>query len=225
MAISLKLVLFVIFVILVAVLVSYLLRKRGKAEFWLPLGIASASLVLSLVGVFKEEFFIFNPVASVGDVYIINKTKDSETIPSFLIPIQFLNKGYGEGIVEDLIFRVTKDKTVFFLAPSIELSWAEFIKNKGDTLFQAFKNSFVGFPLSSKQALSKSILFHKRGERYILETGTYFLELFMLTNLDRKPKMMLKFSIIIKEKDIKDFNSGNSIGIINRKIAEKDILP
>ena len=54
-----------------AILGAFLMRRTNQALLWLPVGISIGSLVVSLLGAFKNDFFAFSPSIDEGEVILI----------------------------------------------------------------------------------------------------------------------------------------------------------
>ena len=225
MAISWRLIATVAGIFVVALVLSALATCviENNTPAVIPMALSLTALIVSIVGVFKGELFTFNPQVFWSDLCIVNTTEDNSPTPGFLVALDFLNRGYGEGFIEDLIIRTTKDGKSFCMRPVMEVDSIQLVRDKGKLTLGPRERSFIGFPLGSKACTRKFMLFLKDGAKVDIEAGMYSLEVFAQTSEAREPWFMLKFEVSLDDAKIKALKTSGSIGLMYRKINEKDL--
>ena len=191
---------FYITVLLIAIfttLIILLLTRLISIENALPLGISIIALIFSIISSFKDELFPFRLLTFIDSLTLVatepmNKSPN-KTI-QVLLPITFYNRGYSEGVIQNikLIVKVENELTQFVFLPIIEIDMAAFMQQHKGINASNSLNVFAGFLLGGKRGVKKDIVFTPRIEDQTVTFGwkpnTYHFELFVQIYGDEKYK-------------------------------------
>lgn len=67
------------------------------------------ALIVSLVSAFKEDFFTFRPRLLFDVIMMAQSNAPSHDSTSLLLPLTFINKGHGAGVINMLALRVESE--------------------------------------------------------------------------------------------------------------------
>ena len=115
-----------------AVLLLAALFGEPMLTSWLALAIAIPALALASLALSKAKTLEFCPEVLGGDV-ILPRAGSAEERPKLLLPLQFNNCGYADGIVEWIAVRFTLDGRVErsqLMTPVAEVDMQRFIQAK-----------------------------------------------------------------------------------------------
>lgn len=107
-----RLALFLAAVVFAGVAGAYALSLWTDARLWLPIGISVASLAISILSAFKNELFDFAPQVVGGDFALIHSTAPNVAQSGLLLPVHFVNRGYGEGVIVAISRAIAPGSTV-----------------------------------------------------------------------------------------------------------------
>ena len=150
----------IVALILCVVLSAAALSIAGAAPVdYLSALISVVALVVSVLAAFKEDVFPFRPRVLLDEVTLAAPGPTNRLSPSILIPLAFVNEGYGSGIVEGLTLKVETGANAKIYIPVAEVDYAKFITGRravhGDNILGAFNV----FPLGPRATVKKCILF------------------------------------------------------------------
>jgi len=217
MSVILKIFVTLTIIIIIIILLNWFLPKIGlKQKIILPIIISVVSLIVSLIAAFKSEFLNFNLSIINDEVIISTPDKKPENI-SLIVPISFVNEGYGNGIIEWIAIKIIKeaDDNIKLYTPIAEIDLQEFIQGKRKLHASNIKTGFSSFILSSKEAMKKHILFTQEldNKEYPLsawEPGKYKFEIYVKINNIEKPKLLKSQTFEFTEEQFKDCLSGKT---------------
>lgn len=157
--------------------------------------ISIIALVLSCIGVFRNEIFPFNLKVYSRDVVAPVTDKPQLNNVPIALRMLFVNEGYGNGIIDHIILLVTgeKDKSTKIYRPTDEIDIAEFV-NSGKTIEAYMGKHFTPFLISGKSSIVKDILFGQEidNEKYPLtnlQLDKYTLEIYIKFANNKKYKL------------------------------------
>ncbi|HEU4825073.1 MAG TPA: hypothetical protein VFS85_01255 [Dongiaceae bacterium] len=207
-----------------AILLLAALLDRPTLTAWLALAAALPALVMAYVALFKAKTLEFCPEILGGDV-ILPRPRAIGDRPRLLLPLQFSNRGYADGIVEWLALRLTPDgrsERSLLLSPVAEVDMQRFIQAKrklDDTAIEPF----TAFPLEGRRSLAKFVLFDlaekARSAPLSLRPGRYTFELFVKSTANRSPKLERVFEHAVEPKHAEEFAADAPIYLINYQMT------
>jgi hypothetical protein len=147
--------------LLLVVIISFSALALADARFpeYLTAAIAVTALLVSVLSAFKEDVFPFRPRVLLDEVVLAAPTGSSHDSPAILLPLAFLNEGYGSGVVEGLTLKVTMGANSKVYTPVSEIDYAKFISGKRAIHAENVIGAFNIFPLAPRATLKKCILF------------------------------------------------------------------
>ncbi len=169
-----------------AVLVLAAAFDKPTVTSWVALAIAIAALALAYLALKKAKTLEFSPEVLGGDV-ILPRAGRADERPKLLLPLQFNNCGYADGIVEWIALRFTLDGCIErsqLMTPVAEVDMQRFIQAKRRLEEEHTIEPFTSFTLDGRRAAAKFVLFDmaewRRGAAPLeLRPGRYSFELFL----------------------------------------------
>lgn len=224
---------------------AYLMRREDSASLWVPLGLSIGSLLVAVLSAFKNELFEFAPAVLASDIGLIHVDRKKkattpeddhpngesdhrsagpatpETEPMFVFPLWFINSGYAEGVVEGVAIKVTNvgNGSVFKLLPLFEIDPKLFAPHKDAVSFlnvDRILGTFAIFPLSSKQVISKVLVFfihQKETDMTTLQAGKHRFEVYVKSTSSRKPKRLYRFDRELSNDTVDGYLRGKNVYI------------
>lgn len=192
---------------------------------WLALALSVPALAMAYLALVKARMLEFCPEVLGGDVILPRNLRPQDGV-RLLLPLQFSNAGYADGIVEWIAVRVTVDGRTdasLLLSPVAEVDMQRFIQAKRQ-LEENTIEPFTRFALEGRRSLAKFVLFdhaekRRRGEPLELRAGRYSFELFIKATNSRQPKLERTFEHVLEQKHIEDYSAGSSVYLINYDIS------
>jgi hypothetical protein len=195
--------------------------NRGMA--WIALILSLVALALAALALFRGRAFAFAPEILGGDV-ILPRSSTAGGI-KFLLPLQFVNAGYGGGVVHWIALRLTVDGDTsrsMLLSPVAEVDMQSFLRAKR-RLESENVEPFTSFALDGKRALAKFVLFEPAEQRTApaprLRPGRYAFELFYKAGAMREPRRERCFEHVLEQKSIEQYESDETVYLINYHIT------
>tara|TARA_B100000315_G_C14565509_1_gene582741 strand:+ start:466 stop:1077 length:612 start_codon:yes stop_codon:yes gene_type:complete len=139
---------------------------------------------------------------------------------NFAIPIEFLNKGKIEGIVEDVFLMVNHNNKTIRYDALFELDLAKFHSYfclNGETMI----GPFLPFSLVGKSAKRKNLFFFTPNK---LDPGDYYINILIKTSEDSIPVVFDSINISLQENDLIDhIENQKTFFYINNEIKLRSI--
>lgn len=196
-----------------------------KIEGILPIILSIGALIISLLTLLRFIIFPANLEIISGSNIILNPDEKGNLNFGIILPITFVNKGFGDCGIESIGLKLFKEDTIeIFFEPLLEIDIEEYIQDKrkvhGTNVLRGF-NSFNLFGRTSKNIdylFSQKVLdSNTNDELETIGVGTYKGELYVKTFNDKKLILRKTFNFNLNEKIINDLNKGNSSYIMNFK--------
>lgn len=184
--------LFVILILAVSVSVVGLAFVDASMSQYLTALIAVAALCISVVSAFKEDIFPFRPHAVIGELVFAPPTNPPYENIAVLIPIAFVNNGYGSGVIEGLTLKIEPATGAKAYTPVAEVDYQKFISGKRVLHAENMLGAFNSFRLGSRDSLKKNVLFTQElnSPRYPYQDwspGKHVFSLFIMHSGMNKP--------------------------------------
>ena len=214
---SRKLLLVIALTLAAAMLGAFLTSRSSQLLLWIPVGISIGSLVVSLLGAFKNDFFAFAPSIHDGEVILTFAGRDTDShsvLGTLTFRLHFLNRGYGDGVIQAVSVKAMRvsDSQKAELKPVIEIDMEKFFQNRkhhvqaDDTL-----GPFVTFLVPSKAAVSRACLFVSSQPALALCEGTYRFDVHVKSTGSRGAPRLHRFERVISRDNINDYQSGSRV--------------
>lgn len=209
-----------------ALLLVAALLDRPMLTAWLALAAAIPALVMAYVALFKAKTLEFCPEILGGDV-ILPRPRATGDRPRLLLPLQFSNSGYADGIVEWLALRLTPDgrsERSLLLSPVAEVDMQRFIQAKRTLEDESRIEPFASFALEGRRAVAKFVLFDlaewRRGAAPLeLNAGRYKFELFMKATNGQQPRLERSFEHTVETRQLEEYRNGLTVYLINYDVT------
>ena len=192
---------------------------------WLALGLAAAAVCIAIFGTLKARLLEFSPEVLAGDVIVPRPSRAGGDV-KLLLPLQFMNSGAADGIVEWIALRLTIDGDIqrsVLLSPVAEVDMQRFIQAKRKLDDQNAVEPFTAFALEGKRSLAKFVLFDLaekgRTEPLRLRTGRWAFEVFVKSSANRTPKLERSFEHVVERKHTDEFAADAPVYLINYQIT------
>jgi hypothetical protein len=188
---------------------------------WLSFGFALVALALAALALFRGRTFA--PEVLGGDV-ILPRSSTTGGV-KFLLPLQFTNAGYADGVIQWIALRLTVDGEAaksILLSPVAEVDMQRFLRAKRCLETENIE-PFTSFVLEGKRALAKFVLFdlaeRNRSAPLRLRPGRYSFELFYKAAAMREPRLGRSFEHVLEQKSIDDYQADTTVYLINYQVS------
>lgn len=192
---------------------------------WLPLVVSLLALAVAVLALLRTRALEFAPEVLAGDV-ILPRASRAPGAVRLLLPLQFMNAGHADGIVEWIALRLTVDGRTdhsILLSPVAEVDMQRFIQAKRRLEAENTIEPFTSFALEGKRSVAKFVLFdvaeRPRAAPLELRPGRYAFELFMKSSATRLPKLERTFEHAINDTQIEEFRNDATVYLINYQIT------
>ena len=209
--------------IVLSLLVAMALADYGPLPTWVAPGLALGGLAVAVMCALRLQLLEFAPEVIAGDVIVPRPSRAGREV-KLLLPLQFINAGSVDGVIEWVALRLTIDGNIersVLLSPVAEVDMQRFIQAKrrlDDTAIE----SFTAFPLEGKRAVAKFVLFDlaekKSTPGLTLRAGRYSFELFVKSTANRSPKLERVFEHVVEPKHLEEFAADAPVYLINYQI-------
>ena len=206
------------------VLLLAALLARPTLTVWLALALATPAFAMAYLALVKARMLEFCPEVLGGDVILPRPGRPGEGA-KMILPLQFSNAGYADGVIEWIAIRLTvdgaRDRSVL-LSPVAEVDMQRFIQAKRQLEQENMIEPFTSFALEGRRSLAKFVLFDhaekRRAGRLELQPGRYSFELFVKA-MKRQPKLERTFEHVLEQKQLEDYRNGSTVYLINYDIT------
>ena len=207
-----------------SLLIAMVALDFGPLPVWLAPGMALAALGIAVMCALRLGALEFAPEVVAGDVIVPRPSRAGREI-KLLLPLQFVNSGTTDGVIEWVALRLTVDGDIsrsVLLSPVAEVDMQRFIQAKrklDDTAIEPF----TAFPLEGKRAMAKFVLFDlaekARSAPLSLKPGRYSFELFVKSTANRSPKLERVFHHQVEPKHVEEFANDAPVYLINYQMT------
>jgi hypothetical protein len=207
---------------------------------WLALVLAVLALAASGLVLLRLRLLVFRPEVLAGDV-IVPRAGKSGSAARLLLPLQFSNSGYADGVVEWVALRLTLDGDMarsLLLSPVGEVDMQRFFHARRQVTEDNTLEPFTPFALEGRRSIAKFLLFdvaeRPRAAPLRLQPGRYGFELFMKTSTSARPRLERSIEHVVEQKHIDDYRDDTAVYLINyqitlpaarRALAEQEWMP
>ena len=211
-------------IVVLGFLIAMLAVDFGPLPPWIAPGMALAALGIAVLCALRLRAMEFAPEVIAGDV-IVPRSRNAGRDIKLLLPLQFVNSGTADGVVEWVALRLTIDGDIgrsVLLSPVAEVDMQRFIQAKRK-LDDSAVGPFTAFPLEGKRALAKFVLFDlaekARSLPLSLRPGRYSFELFVKSTANRSPKLERVFEHTVEPKHVEEFANDAPVYLINYQMT------
>jgi hypothetical protein len=211
-------------IVVLSLLLARIALDFGPLPPWLAPGMALAALGIAALCALRLGILEFAPEVLAGDVIVPRPSRAGKDV-KLLLPLQFMNTGSADGVIEWVALRLTIDGDIqrsVLLSPVAEVDMQRFIQAKRRLDDNAVE-PFIGFPLEAKRSLAKFVLFDLaekgRGQPLSLRPGQYSFELFVKSTASRSPKLERMFEHRVEAKHLEEFNNDAPVYLISYQMT------
>jgi hypothetical protein len=212
-------------VIVVSVLLAAACTQFGAPPAWLAPGLSGAALCLALLSVSRLRLVEFAPEVLGGDV-ILPPANRPNGGARLLLPLQFVNSGSVDGVIQWVALRLTIDDDIkhsVLLSPVAEVDMQRFIQAKRRLDNEQSLEPFTAFPLEGKRSVAKFVLFdlaeRSRTAPLHIGPGRYSFELFVKSTATRGPKLERTFVHVIDPKQVEQYRNDTTVYLIDYQVS------
>lgn len=191
---------------------------------WVPTAVSLLALALAVLALAKIRTLEFAPEVLAGDVILPRASRVAGDV-KLLLPLQFTNSGYADGIIEWVALRLTIDGRTehsVLMSPVAEVDMQRFIQAKRRLDTENTIEPFTAFALEGRRSVAKFVLFdvaeRPRARPLQLRPGRYEFELFVKSTATRQPKLERTFEHAIEQKQVEEFRNDGTVYLINYQI-------
>lgn len=182
--IQLMLKIFISFVLASVAVIAALVLTDASLSQYIAVLISSLALTVSIVSAFKEDIFSFQPIVLLDEIIMAPPSGPLHDSIALVLPLTFINKGHGAGIVNMLALRVESADGMKLYTPLQEVDFEKYISGRRKLHAENIKGSFNAFALGSKATLKMYLLFlqEENSEKYPFSSwtsGNYKFRLFL----------------------------------------------
>jgi hypothetical protein len=213
----------VVGVVVLSLLIAMVALDFGPLPPWIAPGMALAALGIAMMCAIRLRAVEFSPEVIAGDVIVPRPSRARDV--KLLLPLQFLNSGTADGVIEWVAVRLTVDGDInrsVLLSPVAEVDMQRFIQAKRK-LDDSAVEPFTRFPLEGKRSVAKFVLFDlaekARALPLSLRPGRYSFELFVKSTANRAPKLERVFEHTVEPKHVEEFANDAPVYLINYQMT------
>jgi hypothetical protein len=210
---------------LLCLLLAYWSAQNAPLPAWLAFGCGLAGLCVGLVCAARLGVLEFAPEVLAGDIIVPRPSRAGGDV-KLLLPLQFMNAGSADGVVEWVALRLTYDGDIqrsVLLSPVAEVDMQRFLQAKRRLDEDNAIEPFTAFALEAKRSLAKFVLFdlaeRGRAEPLRLRAGRWSFELFVKSTASRTPKLERIFEHTVERKHAEQFAADAPVYLINYEIT------
>ncbi len=211
--------LFVGLILTVVISAAALVISNATLPLYLTALISLSALAVSVVSAFKEDIFPFRPRVLLDELVLAVPTGSSHDSLSLLLPLIFVNEGYGAGVIEGLTLKVKCKKQTKIYTPLVEIDYSKYLTGKRALHAENVLGTFNMFPLESRKSLRKFILFtqEENSKRYPFnkwEAGDYEFRIFIKHTAFSVPMEAANLKYSITEELLSAYKAGQSTSLL-----------
>lgn len=165
--------------------IGYSVITGGDVASWLPLGLSVLAVLISLISAFRPEILPVQLVVAGGDL-VLSPPKTQADLANITVALNlsFLNKGYGQDVIEWVGMRVVSAAGSRDFIPVAETDLKKVMAGvAGDGKLKKIhatnSTSFTSFVLHAKSSLAKTIVFVPKDVPGPLPTGKLSFRVFV----------------------------------------------
>ncbi len=205
--------LFVSLVLVAVFTICALALANATMSQYLSAAISLAALLVSVVSAFKEDVFPFRPVAAVDEIILAPTTLPSHDSLALVVPITFVNTGYGAGLIEGLTIKVQGATGVKVYAPLAEVDFQKYISGKRALHADNIIGTFNVFRLGARESVKKYVLFSQQenSTRYPFNAwtpGSHEFVLYAKHSASAHPTVLASINYEISANVLSSYKSG-----------------
>jgi hypothetical protein len=175
---------FISFVVASVAVIAGLVLTGAELSQYIAVLISLLALTVSIVSAFKEDIFSFQPIVLFDEIIMAPPSGPSHNSVALVLPLTFINKGHGAGVINMLALRVESDNRVKLYTPLQQVDFEKYISGKRKLHAENIKGSFNAFALGGKATLKIYLLFSQEesSEKYPFSSwtsGKYIFRLFL----------------------------------------------
>jgi len=181
--------------------------------------ISLLALVVSIVSAFKEDIFPFQPNVLLDEFVMAPTSGPSHNSVALVLPLTFINKGNGAGVIHMLALRVESKGKIKLYTPLAQVDFQKYLSGKRKLHGENIIGSFNAFALSGKATAQKFFLFsqEENSPTYpfsLWEAGDYTFRLFInQSNGGRAQQVSCVGPMKITEEMLTSYSNGNGCSI------------
>lgn len=146
--------------------------------------ISLLALTVSIVSAFKEDIFSFQPMVLFDEIIMAPPSGPSHDSIALVLPLTFINKGHGAGVINMLALRIESADGVKLYTPLQQVDFEKYISGRRKLHAENIKGSFNAFALGSRATSKMHLLFsqEENSEKYPFSSwtsGNYIFRLFV----------------------------------------------
>ena len=175
---------FISFVVTSVAVIAALIITGASLSQYIAVLISLLALIVSIVSAFKEDIFSFQPTVLFDEIIMAPPSGPSHESVALVLPLTFINKGHGAGVVNMLALRVESADGMKLYTPLQQVDFEKYISGRRKLHAENVKGSFNAFALGSRATLKMYVLFsqEEHSEKYPFSpwtSGTYKFRLFL----------------------------------------------
>lgn len=184
--------------------------------------ISLSALLVAIISAFKDEIFPFRIRVLLDEVLLAPTTGASHDSLALVVPLVFLNRGSGSGVVEGLTLKIEANGVVKIYTPVAEVDYVKLISERralhADNLLGAF-NPFV---IDGKGTVKKHVLFtqEEQSSRYPFTpwtAGTYSFSLFVRSSRRRCPERLATVQHAVTDKILLNYKQRGGVSLCSSR--------
>ena len=219
----------ILFVVVGIILLSVLIFSLAKKFNWelyvtLPIIISIISLCIALLGTFKEVVFPFE-LKVLNDTVIIPFPRDNQGELPLIVPLSFVNMGYGDGVIEWVALKIVSEsgEDIKLYGPIAEVNLEKLIQGKRNLHAENIEEGFSSFLLKSRESTKRHILFLQEidNDKYPKSKwseGKYQIHVFVKISSVNVAKEFITISLTVNKNNIIRQADSTTSYIMNRKL-------
>ena len=134
-------------------------------------------------------------------------------LPTFIIPMEFINHGKQAGVITNIFLNVTVDETKAEYEPKYVIDLKAYLEGDPWKINEISERPFHQFGVSGETTLPMDIIFSPNLHKsyVLLEKGEYVLEIFVSTSKNPEPVLSRKLEFKINDKKLETILNDNIV--------------
>lgn len=184
--------------------------------------VSLTALLVSIISSLREAIFPFQLKLLTNEVTFAPQTRPSHESPALVLPVVFLNSGYGTGVVEAIAIKIEGPAAIMLYTPIAEIDFRTFLAGRRRLHAENLLGSFSPFILQEKEVLKKHILFsqEERSGKYPFTKwveGPYIFRVIVKHSSAKKPVECATFERNVSAKMLADYSAGTGFTLIESR--------
>jgi len=198
------------------------LKKTESDRAIIAIVISALALTGSMAAAFKEQIFSFKlSVSSNTVIFAVPDNKNELKSIPLVLPVNFINNGYGSGIIDEVKLFIEKDEVKMEYWSMIEVDLTKYVQGIGNgriTTENILGQGISSVILNSRDVATRSIVFYRnldemRDTNKEWTQGKYYFNIWVKLSGEKDGRVYNKFSLKVPNEMLEHILSRKSFTV------------